>query len=448
MLFNLKSLVTGMAILGFSASMQAQTAIDTTECKRQYSLFNEYYKQKNFDMAIEPWRYSFAHCEDLYLGTYVYGLIIYKDLYKKAGEDQKAAYQDTIVQIYDAYLAKIKENPTRFTQYWDYNTVLMGKATDLQILNKDNYAVSYPIFKQSVTAAPDLAGPNTLVFYMQSAMLKKIKGDLSCDSIADLYLTLSEVQEKNFNASKDSSFFKAQSNLDKLAESCLDCEILAENFIKQFATMKNDTNWVRKAAGILDRKKCLAKEEFSSNETIVAIFEANANMNQNADAMFKISSLYVNKKQYGKAEGFIEKAIGLENDVNKKADYYFVLARINFENNKYSEARENAKKAGSLRPNWGEPYIFIGDMYASFFGKINAEDPCLKFGPLWAAADKYNYAKSIDPSSAEKANKQMGRVSGNYPDKGTFFFDCSNMQEGNSVSVGGWISESTTVRTR
>src|SRR5690606_10781067 len=267
MLFNLKSLVAGIAILGFSASMQAQTAIDTTECKRQYSLFNEYYKQKNFDMAIEPWRYSFAHCEDLYLGTYVYGLIIYKDLYKKAGEDQKAAYQDTIVQIYDAYLAKIKENPTRFTQYWDYNTVLMGKATDLQILNKDNYAVSYPIFKQSVTAAPDLAGPNTLVFYMQSAMLKKIKGDLSCDSIADLYLTLSEVQEKNFNESKDSSFFKAQSNLDKLAESCLDCEILAENFIKQFATMKNDTNWVRKAAGILDRKKCLSKEEFSSNET-------------------------------------------------------------------------------------------------------------------------------------------------------------------------------------
>lgn len=447
-LFQLKGFVAGLGMAGFAMGAQAQTAIDSTECKKNYSIFSEYYKQKNYEMAIGPWREQFKNCEDLYLGTYVYGIVLYKDLQRKAeNEALKGAYQDTIVMIYDKYLSKIEANPKKFNQFWDYNTVTLNKATDMQSMNKDSYDQSYPLFQKIHKKGVTEFSPNALVFYMQAAYFKKVKNTLTCDSIADLYMSLTDIQELNFKASKDSSYLKAQANLDKLAESCLDCGLLVENFVKQYATMKNDTNWVKKAVNILDRKKCLSKDDISNNETIVAIYEANANMNSSSDAMMKIASLYLSKKQYGKAEDFMEKAVALETDNDKKADYLFILAQTNYTTKKSSTARENARKAAALRPNWGDPYIFIGDLYASEYNRAD-EDVCNKYAPLWAAADKYNYAKSIDASVANKANQQLGRVTSNYPDKQTMFFECTNIKEGDSVRAGGWIGESTTVRTR
>lgn len=448
-LFKIKGVLAGLAIAGLVNSAQAQTEIDTTECKRQYSIFNEYYKQKNYELAINSWRHQFNSCEDLYLGTYVYGVVLYKDKIRKATTPElKKAYQDTIALIYDKHLAKIQENPTKYNQFWDYKIISLAKATDLQMLDKENYVFTYPMFQKAFAAQPSDYSPNSLVLYMQAAAMKKSNKDFGCDTIADLYLQLSDIQEKSFKATKDSSYLKAQANLDKLAESCLDCNLLVENFSKQFASMKNDTNWVLKATNILDRKKCLSNPEINTNNTIISIFERAAEMNQSADAMFKLSSLYIGKKEYSKAEGFIEKAVELETDNDRKADFLMTLARINFSNGKSSEAKSNALKAARNRANWGTPYIFIGDIYASSYGKINSDDPCLKFAPLWAAADKYNYAKSIDSSSSEDANKQLNRVIANYPDKASFFFDCSDVKEGSSVSVGGWIGESTTVRTK
>lgn len=448
-IIQIKGLVAGFALAGFALSANAQTGIDTTECKRQYSIFNEYYKQKNFDLAIDPWRFQFKNCEDLYLGTYVYGLVMYKEFYKKAETPElKQAYQDTIIIIYDKYLSKIEENPTKYTQYWDYKVQALAKATDLQLLNKDNFELTYPLFQKAFAAKPSVYSPNSLVLYMQAAAMKRTKKQFDCDTIADLYLKLTDIQEASFKATKDSLYLKAQANLDKLAETCLDCNLLVDNFTKQYATMKDDSAWVVKASNILDRKKCLSNSEISSNNIIIAIFEKAAEVNQSADGMFRLASLYIGKKQYGKAEDLIEKAISLEEDNDRKADFTFTLARINFQNGKNSEAKSNALKAARLRPNWGAPYIFIGDIYASAYGKVGAEDQCLKYGPLWAAADKYNYAKSIDPSSTDDANKQLGRVVGNYPDKQSIFFDCPNIKEGASVSVGGWIGESTTVRLR
>jgi len=445
---NVKNFVAVCAIGGLGLPAIAQ--MDSTECKKQYSLFNEYYRQKNFEMAREPWKYGFNNCEDMYLGTYVYGVVMYKDFYRKAADDAaKKSIQDSLVLIYDKYLANIEKNPGKHQEkYWNTGLVLAAKATDLQSMDKDNFELTYPMFEKALAINGNNTTSNAVSMHIYAAALMKSKGLIECDKMADLYLTLSDVVDYNFNASKDSSYLKAQANLDKLAEGCLDCGMLVENYGKQLDANRKDTNWVRKAASLLDKKKCLAKDEaLLTNATVLSIYELDAQYRQAADAFYKLGMLFLAKKDYAKAEEYVEKAVSLENSNEKKAEYTYTLAQINYQNGKSSTARDNARKAAGLKPGWGDPYIFIGDMYASAYGKIS-DDPCEKAAPLWAAADKYNYAKSIDPSCAEKANKQLGRVQANYPSSGDFFFECTNKKEGDGVSVGGWIQENTTIRTR
>ena len=73
-------------------------------------------------------------------------------------------------------------------------------------------------------------------------------------------------------------------------------------------------------------------------------------------------------------------------------------------------------RAAKLRPNWGQPYMLIGDMYASSSSSCGS-DAWEKQIAVLAALDKYAYAKSIDSSVAEDANSKIARYSSYKPEK-------------------------------
>ena len=57
-----------------------------------------------------------------------------------------------------------------------------------------------------------------------------------------------------------------------------------------------------------------------------------------------------------------------------------------------------------------------------------------------AAIDKLNYAKSIDPEVASKANKYIAAYKGSVPQKSTAF--ALGYKEGDRYTIGCWINES------
>ena len=63
----------------------------------------------------------------------------------------------------------------------------------------------------------------------------------------------------------------------------------------------------------------------------------------------------------------------------------------------------------------------------------------------WPAIDKWQYAKSIDPSVAEESDKLVRQYWQYMPKKEDIFF--RQIAAGSSVRVGCWIQENTTVRT-
>ena len=138
-----------------------------------------------------------------------------------------------------------------------------------------------------------------------------------------------------------------------------------------------------------------------------------------------------------------QEAAGSEADPEKKSTYLFSMASINFRKlKKYSEARRLAREAAKLRPNWGKPYMLIGDMYASSSGSCGST-PFERGLAAIAAIDKYRKAKSVDPSFADEAGKKINKYMAYRPDQEEAFM--MKVEKGQTKKVPCWIGETVTV---
>lgn len=81
---------------------------------------------------------------------------------------------------------------------------------------------------------------------------------------------------------------------------------------------------------------------------------------------------------------------------------------------KLSQARSYAQKAISFNENFGAPYILIAQLYAGNY-KWN-DEPALNKCTFFAAIDKLQRAKAVDPSVAEEANKLISSYSAYTPE--------------------------------
>jgi tetratricopeptide (TPR) repeat protein len=158
--------------------------------------------------------------------------------------------------------------------------------------------------------------------------------------------------------------------------------------------------------------------------------------------------IYMAKKliDEGDFEGAIEKykdAIESAETDEDKGELVLSIASLQFRKlGQTNNARESARRAASLKPNWGAPYLLIGDMYVA--GARNCGDDWGSRLAVIAAIDKYQYAKSIDPSMASDANERIGRISSALPEKEDGFM--RQIKEGQTLTVPCWIGESVKVR--
>lgn len=157
--------------------------------------------------------------------------------------------------------------------------------------------------------------------------------------------------------------------------------------------------------------------------------------------------MYAAKGNYTRATGLYSDAIDLDSSLSKKALYNLELAELNlYKLKNYQQARTYAQRAISLRNGWGRPYIMIGDIYIAAASSCG-DDDFKKAAVYWAAVDKYQYAKSIDPLVSEDANKRIVTYSKYFPDKEAVFF--RSLKDGASFVIDYcWINETTTIRIR
>lgn len=115
-----------------------------------------------------------------------------------------------------------------------------------------------------------------------------------------------------------------------------------------------------------------------------------------------------------------------------------------------ASARREYQKALDANESFGQAYIAIGDLYSRAVNqcsgdKMSREDRAV----YWAAVDKYQQAKTVDPSVLEVASRRIETYTEVFPTQEDIFYQ-SRWQAGASVPIDygcySWIRETTTVR--
>lgn len=441
-------ITSSLISVALSATMSL-TSVNSSndDCKKEFSIFTENMKTKNYEYAMPSFRFLINNCTDIGTGLYIRGEELLNH-FINAEKDQtkKDGLIDTLFILLDKRIEIAKTD----SKYGNEGFILGKKANYYAIYRKDELEPIYEMAKKSVELEGAESAASVMSTYMQYTALLNVKEKLTCDDVINVYNVLSEYIDSNLKRYEDTDTIryannqKAQDNVDKLAGSCLTCDNLIDILKRSFEANKQNPTWVKRTVDALDRKKCMKEEQYRKEEFVLQLFEVNVNFNPSSDGYKKLARMYVLIGNINEAQTNYEKAIELEVQKEDKAQLYMELALTQAEKGQYTQARNTARNAAKIRENWGKPYIFIGDLYAGSASRCAVGNPCEDRSVFWAAADKYIYAKTIDPSCADEANRKLGVSAANYPTKDNCFFD--GFKEGESYTVGCWIGETTTVR--
>lgn len=414
------------ALLGLVFTLNAQS-----ECETDYAIYRNEYKQKNYDDALKAWRKVFKNCPSFNQNTFANGPKMYH--YKiKQDNANKESYIDTLMLIYD----------TRIQFFGNEEKVLGSKGSDLLKYDPSRFIEAYEMMKISVESTGNASMPTVLVSYFKS-LVKYERSDESItkQDVLDAYVLVSDIITYNIaNNHKYVKYYEtALKNIENMFAPYASCDDLILVFQSRLEEGNSSLSFLKKVTSLLDKKDCTDNEVFFNAATKLHELEPTAS------SAYDMGNTSLLKKNYSAAVDYFNQSIEMTEDESIKASYYLKLAYAYQMIKSYSKARSAATSAADLKPEWGEPYIIIGDIYAasaSSCGSSSLEQRSV----YWVAVDSYRKAKNVDNLLTEKANKRIATWSKQFPSKEDCIWE--DLDEGASYKVGCWIGRSTKVRTR
>ncbi|MBL4625621.1 MAG: tetratricopeptide repeat protein [Flavobacteriales bacterium] len=413
------------------------TPEDSVKCIENLSVYmSPYFSGGDYKEAVKYWRVCFNTCPKASKNMYINGAKMYKQFIKEAEDDStKRAYLDTLMMIYDQ----------RIANFGDEGKVLEKKGTDYLKNSKKDPEVAYEWLKKAVELQGNNLGPGGAVYYYQSMykMLQQKKMEKSV--LIDAYVPIMDIVDFNINKYKSEGkdkyvgyWGKSKVNIDKYFSAIAKPEDIVNSFQPKFDANPKDTILLKTIVNLLEKKE-------KDGGTEVELYKnAAANLCQVSPSytcLMALGGLNSKNKNYVDAYGFFKEATEMAKTDEEKIKSNFKAAQVAYNLKQYSSTRAHCKAILVVNPNYGEAYLLIGDCYSSTkFGENELEKKYV----YWAAMDKYSKAKAVDPSVAEKADKKHANAKGHGPSKELLFQ--YGVIDKPSVTVGGWINETTTVR--
>lgn len=408
-------------------------SLSRIQCANNLSTMSEFMKINLYDYALPSWREVFATCPSSSRNIYLYGARIFKEKIEKEKDPViQKGYLDTLMLIYD----------TRIENFGQEGMVLGRKGLDLLKYRNDAIAEAHDILEKSVKLTGKSAEESVLVTYMQTSVFLFKTGKIQGQEVIDNYLAIVDILNQKIASGEKDQSATALSNVESVfsesgAGTCTD---LINIFTPRFNQNKEDIELLKKITSLLEKRGCEDSDLFAgASENFYQI-------EPSARAAYNLARLFVKREEFVKAGNYYNKAIELAENDEDKANYLYQLALLEFSKfDQFASARTHAAEAARLKTGWGDPYILIGNLYASS-SKICNENELEQSSVFWAAVDQYLKAKSVDPSKTDEANELINRYSQYFPNVEDAFF--YGYQDGQDYTVRCWINEKTKVRTR
>ena len=407
---------------------------DPDKCRESVSLYREYYKQKNYDDALPGWRWSFLNCPTATKNIVINGPKIIEHQVKKneANAELKKGYLDTLWMIYDK---RIELYPD------DIGYALGRKGMDMYDYAEEDYTEVYNTLAESMKTDKLQSDPYVLMRLYMAGMKRLVAEQIEMDVMYDLYDEVSTIIEHQLKQNPDENDLKkinqAQEVIDQNFERIAKEEQYVELMTPKVDAAPTDTDLLNKVISMMTKRK------WTGNDLYLKSSELSYKLAPSATAAYGLYEGYAKKGNDSESTKYLEESIKLEEDKTEKADKLLKLAKVYGSQKKYGAARAKANEAAALRSGWGEPYIYIGDLYLGTTSSCGDNACNQKYG-VWAAEDMYLKAKSVDSNASETVSGKLATCRKYYPVKKDCFF--LGLEGGTAVTVGGWIGVQTTAR--
>lgn len=431
---------------GVDNGTQFGSGEDSVRCITNISLFIPYAKAGNFKDAYEFWKIVYNECPAATKDIYLYGVrIVGWEIENQKDPAKKAALINDLMGVYDKRV-KYFGNDNKYGKDW----IVARKVQDyLQYMgDKADYKTAYNWLNEIVGEYGDKTEALAASLFVFSS-LKQMQVDPNWkEQYIQDYLKAATILESQLKAAQAADNAKEVAALTTYKSSAdngfansgaADCETLQGMYAAKVEENKANIDYLKDVISLLKRVRCQEIEAYFAASGYVYAKEPTA------ESAIGIGKQAVKKKDYDTAIKYFEEAANLETDNNAKADDYYMVALLSFEQNAYSKARQYCQKAIEANPSYGTAYLLIGKMYASTAKSVYPDDGVLARTVYYAALDKFEKAKQVDPSCAEEANTLINAYRAHLPSTEEVFMH-PDLEKGKTITIGGWIGERTTVR--
>ncbi|SMO66645.1 Tetratricopeptide repeat-containing protein [Saccharicrinis carchari] len=417
---------------------------DSIRCLKNLSLFTEYVKQKSFADAIPSWEIVYNECPLSSSRIYTDGIKIMD--WRIKNEKDKAKKDELFEKLMGIYDQRIKYmgNHRRYNEGY----ILGRKATKMLSYKGDDPVFrkkAQELYEKSIAAQGVKSEVFVLATFMSNTVDMYRKNEADAEVVVKNFVKVSDLLTDIIKAEKKESNKErtkgVKDTVEKLFASsgAADCQTIEKIFSPNLVENKTNLDWLKMVNKLLARANC---------EDAQLLYDVSENLHviePSSSSAYGLARMYLKTQDLEKAVEYYNQAINLEEEDEQKGTFYYQLGLIKFNQGRLAEARSNAQKAINLRPSWGDPYILIGNLYATSAKNFGSNEFEHKTA-YWVAVDMFKKAKSIDPEKTEKANELINIYTQHFPGMEEIFFQ--GFKEGDTYSVGGWIGASTKVRAK
>ena len=418
---------------------------DSIRCLQNISIYTEYVKTDNFKDAYKPWKEVFTEAPIAQVGTYTNGAKILRGLIQSSKDAaQQKAYLDELMAVHDQRIKYLDQLNKLVRTKTTKGSILGMKAHDYIVFSGKNVDVNqaYAWTKEAMELEKDKSDYFMFMDMMDMSSRKLKSDDTHKEQFIQDYLMVSGYADTAYKNEKKSNMKEllktTKDNVDAyfINSGAASCENLQAIYGPKVAQNKTNLDYLKQVISVMQLLKCTEEEAYFQASEAAHVIEPTAATAAGCGYM------YYKKGDLEKSISYFDQAIELEQDPLKKAEYSYNAAVILFSKKQLSRAKQYCQKAISLNANYGDAYILIATMYAS--SPNWSDEAALNKCTYFAVIDKLQRAKSVDPSVAEKANELIRTYSGHTPKDEDLFF--LGLKKGNTVTIGGWIGETTTIR--
>jgi tetratricopeptide (TPR) repeat protein len=416
------------------------------EFMNQLSLFNEFYKQENYESALPHWRILYNKYPKSTINLYIRGINMYEDLIEGANTPaEKDKYLDELMKIYDKRIRHFGEKG--FVLGRKATAWLKYKLEDRDINNEELQEImkkGYDWINESISEQGKDTELPVLVLLMQTTRSLFLMNEIPKESVVKNYNTSNEILEAIRATETDEQRLKNAADVLAFVEEIFgtsgaaDCEALTNIFSPQFEQNRNDADFVKGMLRRLRAANCDESPLFA--QATQQLYE----LEPSAEAAFNMARRFVRRDEPEKAKDFYQQAMEQETNKELLSRYYYEYAIFIFaKESDLQEARKYARQAIEINPAYCEAIMLIGDIYIAASRTFNPESEFEKSAIFWVAVDFYERARQY-PDCAVDAAKKANDYRRYFPSKEDAFF--LGLQEGQTYKVGGWINETTRIR--